>query len=467
MTDIAFATIAELSAAIDARAISPREILQATLARIERLEPVLNAFAALDREGAAADAAAAEDRQMRGERLGPLDGIPTSVKDLIAQRGLPLRFGSRATSAVPALADAPSVARLRAAGAVLLGKSTTSEFGCKAVGDSPLTGITRNPWNPAMTPGGSSAGAAAMVAAGIAPYALGTDGGGSIRIPAALCGLFGIKAQFARVPVYPASATPTLGHVGPLARSAGDAALALGAICGFDRRDPFAVAGPVPDFAAAMRDRRPLRIGWSATFGYARPDPEVAAICAGAVARLETLGHRVEEIPALMPDPAQMWAAEFYAGAGTRLRGVIEETPDLLDPAVLAVLRIAVAQDMGAYYAKVFERYAFREAMRAAFAPYDAIVSPVLPVAGVPAERDMPDGWDRAAIVSWVAYTYPFSLTGQPAASMPVGVTAGGLPVGLQIAARSHDEAAIFALAGGYEAAFGPAPRPAMDWAAG
>lgn len=267
MSDLAFATISELSRGLEDKQFSPTELLDDVLGRLEVLEPQLNMFAALDVEGAKQDAIASEVRQLRGERLSCLDGIPTSIKDLIAQKNLPQRFGSRTAGAAPMAEDAPSVARLRAAGAVLLGKSTTSEFGCKAVGDSPLTGITRNPWNRDLTPGGSSCGAAAMVAAGLVPYALGTDGGGSIRIPAALTGLFGIKGQFGRVPVFPTSATPTLAHVGPLCRTVDDAAIVMEHICGHDRRDPFSVAGPVPRFTeAAARSARcgsPIRRPWA------------------------------------------------------------------------------------------------------------------------------------------------------------------------------------------------------------
>lgn len=203
MTGFAFATIGELSNGYQRRAFSPTEVLADVIRRLEVVEPALNMFAHLDLESARVQACAAEQRMMRGGLLGPLDGIPTSVKDLIAVAGMPQRSGSRTTSAAAVARDAPSIARIRAAGGVILGKSTTSEFGCKAVGDSPLTGITRNPWDTSKTPGGSSAGAAAMVACGLVPYALGTDGGGSLRIPAALTGLYGIKSQFGRVPVFP------------------------------------------------------------------------------------------------------------------------------------------------------------------------------------------------------------------------------------------------------------------------
>lgn len=451
----AFATVSDLSGLLERKEISPTELLTDTLVRIDKLEPILNTFAFLDTDGAQAAAQAADKRQRDGKRLSTLDGIPTSIKDLIAQKGLPLRFGSKASSDSPAAEDAPSVRRLRDAGAVLLGKSTTSEFGSKAVGDSPLTGITRNPWNTEMTPGGSSSGAAAMVAAGIVPYAIGTDGGGSVRIPAALSGLFGIKASFGRVPVYPVSATPTLAHVGPLTRTVKDAAMVLDVISGYDNRDPFSVYGPSEDYTRSLNTGRTLRVGWTPDFGYAKVEAEVADIAQTAVNNLASMGHEIVELPNLMEDPVDMWNAEFYAGIGTKLRGVIESSPDLLDPAVLKVLEIAISQEMGDYYAKVFERYAFRDKIRKVFEQYDVLVSPTIPVSHVPAGQNVPSSHQERSIVSWVCFTYPFNLTGNPAASMPIGFDARGLPVGLQVAGRLNDEKTVLNLCHAYEEAFG------------
>lgn len=448
----AFQTVEALSQGLEARDFTPMDLLEDVIERLEVLEPVLNSFACLDLEGARADAKAAAARQSAGARLSPLDGIPTSVKDLIAQKGLPQRFGSRTTPDTPMADDAPSVARLRAAGAVLLGKSTTSEFGCKGVGDSPLTGITRNPWNTDLTPGGSSAGAAAMVAAGLVPYALGTDGGGSIRIPAALTGLFGIKAQFARVPVYPTSATPTLAHVGPLARSVTDADTVLRVIAGFDRRDPFSVAGTLPDMTGAA-PKRPLRIAYAPTLGYASPNPDVAALVAAAASDIAAIGHEVIEVADVMDDPLDLWMSEFYAGAGTRLQATILNAPDIIDPPVLDMLRPALSQNMQDYYAKVFERYALRDKMRLFFEDYDLLISPTLPSAAFGVGLNAPPDWHEQNPVGWVAYTYPFNLTGQPAASVPVGFTDAGLPVGMQIVGPSHGEAAVLSLSAQYQAA--------------
>lgn len=447
MSGFAFATISQLADGYRSRAFSPLEVLEDVIRRLHGIEPKLNMFAHLDLEGARVQATAAEARMMAGGLIGPLDGIPTSIKDLIAVAGMPQRFGSRTTSMANVAKDAPSVERLRAAGAVILGKSTTSEFGCKAVGDSPLTGITRNPWDLSKSPGGSSAGAAAMVACGLVPYALGTDGGGSLRIPAALTGLYGIKAQFGRVPVYPTSATPTLAHVGPLTRTASDAATVLSVIAGYDPRDPFAVAGPLPDFRAALSQGPRLRIAFSPTLGYGRVDPEVAAIIQRAVEVLQSWGHHVDQIDECFDDPIDLWTAEFYAGVAIRLRAALESAPEALDPAVLKVLQAAVAQDLRSYYDSVFRRYDFREKLRVLMQPHDLLVTPTLPVASIDVGVDVPAALADRNIVSWATFTYPFNLTGQPAASLPIGRTASGLPVGLQVVAKAMGETAILSVA--------------------
>lgn len=453
-TDFAFKTALELSRAIATRQVSPVELMQATLAQVERLNPGLNCFASYAPEQALAAAKAAEQALMAGQPLGPLHGLPISVKDLIAVKDLPLTFGSRVMAGNVATADAPSVERLRSAGACLIGKTTTSEFGCKAVGDSPLSGITRNPWDSSKTPGGSSAGAAASVAAGLTPFALGTDGGGSIRIPASLCGLFGIKAQFGRVPVYPVAATPTLAHVGPLARTVRDAALLLSVISGHDRRDPFSVAGPVPDYLGACdMPIKGMRIAWSRTLGYARPDPEVAAIAERAARVFADLGCEVVEIDRVLDeDPVAMWTSEFYAGVGVRLKKQLAEQRELLDPAVAEMLKDALAQSSEAYYTQVFRRYELRDKMRLFFEQFDLLLTPTLPCPAFDVGLNTPPQLPGRNIVDWVYYTYPFNLTGQPAGSIPAGWTRTGLPVGLQMVARSHHETDIFRAAAAFEA---------------
>lgn len=452
-TDLAFRTALELRQAIGARQVSPVEIMQASLARIERFDPKLNCFATYTPELALEAARSAERELMAGRPTGPLHGLPISVKDLIAVRDLKLTFGSRAAANNVAAVDAPSVERVRAAGACIVGKTTTSEFGCKAVGDSPLSGVTRNPWNTAKTPGGSSCGAAASVAAGMTPFALGTDGGGSIRVPCALTGLFGIKAQFGRVPVFPVAATPTLAHVGPMARTVRDAALLLSVVSGHDPRDPFAVAGPVPDFLGACdRPVKGMRIAWSRTLGYANPDPEVAEVAERAARAFADLGCELVEVEKVLDaDPVDLWVSEFYAGVGVRLKKPLAEQRELLDPAVADILKDALRQTSEEYYTNVFRRYELREKLRVFFEQFDLLLTPSLPCAAFDVGLNTPPQHADRNIVSWVYYTYPFNLTGQPAASIPAGFTRAGLPVGLQMVARINQETDIFRAAAAFE----------------
>ena len=448
-------TAREAARLVAMKAISPVELVRRALDRAEETQPTWNCFTVLRRDEALAEAKKAEDAVRRGEAVGPLHGLPFSAKDLISVAGLPYASGSRAMADNIGKVDAPAVERARRGGAILIGKTTTSEFGCKPVGDSPLTGITRNPLDPATTPGGSSAGCAASVAGGITPFALGTDGGGSIRVPAALTGTVGVKANFGRVPVWPASATPTLAHVCPLARNVRDAALLLETVAGYDARDPAAIAGPVPLFLAACETPpKGLRIAWSPTLGYAQPHPEVVAICERAARRLADTGCVVEEVERVFAaDPEDIWTAEFYAGVSARLRPVLESRRDLLDPAVADILDLALQQDMRAYYETVFRRYALRDDMIAFFSRYDALLSPTLPISALEVGRNVPPGLEHRNLVSWVYYTYPFNLTGQPAISLPAGRTVAGAPVGLQIVAGRNDEATALRVAAWLEAA--------------
>ncbi|SEO66222.1 amidase [Aquisalimonas asiatica] len=448
-----FASLQQLRAAIMERRLSPLELVDATLDLVDRFEPQLNCFAYLDRREVRLQARNIEGRLRRGDELGPLTGIPIAIKDLITVAGGPTQFGSRVMRGKHIEQDAPVVERIRAAGGIILGKTTTSEFGCKAVGDSPLTGITRNPWNLDKTPGGSSCGAAALVAAGITPVAIGTDGGGSIRIPASMTGLFGIKGQFGRVPVYPASATPTLAHVGPLSRRVTDAATVMNVIAGGDERDPGSVwAQPMDYEQACRRTSDPLRIAWSPTLGYGEPTGETIEIVQSAVTALQDLGHTVDLVERVFPeDPVDLWVAEFYAGVGTRMADALSRDREAIDPEVVVELDAAVAQEMGAYYQSVFRRYDFRETVRKFFNDYDLLVTPTLPVEAFDVGLPTPPTHRHRSIVSWSYYTYPFNLSGHPAASVPAGFTRDGLPVGLQLVAPALREDRLFSVASALE----------------
>lgn len=450
---LSFVPATELLRLIRSKAVSPVEVAERALREADATQSTLNAFVTLTPEIAMDAARRAERAVMAGDR-GLLTGLPLSVKDLTAVKDVRFTSGSRTLANFVASVDSPAVERVKAHGAIIIGKTTTTEFGCKGSSDSPLSGQTRNPWNLSKTTGGSSAGAGASVAAGITPFALGTDGGGSIRIPSSLCGLFGIKAHFGRVPVFPVAATPTLAHVGPMARTVRDAALLLTAISGFDDRDPASVAADVPDYLAAC-DRAPkgLRIAWSPTLGYARPNPEVATLAERGVRTFEGLGCNVELVERVFDDPIDLWMAEFYAGVGTRLKKTLIEQRELLDPAVASVLDNALNQTIDEYYGRVFARYEFREKVRRFFGRFDLLMTPTTPVAAFDVGRDVPPELDGANIVSWVAYTYPFNLCGLPAASIPCGFTTVGLPVGLHIVGKALGETTIFSAAAAFEVA--------------
>ena len=450
-----YATAQEIRDRIVRKEISATEVMTETLSRMEALEPTLNAFVTPTPERAMEAAREADRLLGEGGEPGPLHGVPISVKDLINVGGVRTTFGSLTMADNVAQDDAPSVERARAAGACVIGKTTTTEFGCKAGGgDSPLSGITRNAWDPSKTTGGSSAGAATSVAAGVTPFALGTDGGGSVRIPSSLCGVFGIKAQYGRVPVFPTSATPTLGHVGPISRTVRDAALLLGVISGFDARDPASVSEPVPDYLAACEAPvGGMRVAWSPTLGYARPTSEVLEIAEGAVRTIEEMGCPVDLVEDVMEDPVELWSAEFYAGAGTRLKDALRNSRELLDPAVADVLDGALEATVVDYYEKVFARYALREKVRRFFERYDLLLTPTLPVPAFGAGVNVPPGLPDRNVVSWVYYTYPFNLTGNPAASISCGFTVDGLPVGLQAVAATNREADLLRLGAALESA--------------
>ena len=454
-SDLLTKSALELLALIRKREVSPVELAQASLDHIEATQPTINAFVTLAPELALDAAREAERELVSGQRLRALHGLPISVKDLIALDGFPMTFGSRTMKENVARFDAPSVERIKAAGACIVGKTTTTEFGCKVAGDSPLTGVTRNPWDLTKTPGGSSSGAAASVAAHVTPFALGTDAGGSIREPAAFTGLFGIKPQFARVPLFPPSAAPTLAHVGPFARTVRDAALLLQVISGFDARDPFSVSEPVPDFLGACEQSpKGMRIAWSPTMGYARPSAEVLAMTERAAKTFEGFGCTVELVESVFAeDPADIWTSDFYGGIRARFGRQYRESRDMLDPALVATLDGFADEPLSAYYAKVFRRYELRESLRQFFERYDLLLTPQTPLPAIDVGVNIPDEYAGRNLCSWLFYPYPFNLTGQPAASVPAGLTANALPVGLQIVARTNCEVDIFRAAAAFEAA--------------
>jgi aspartyl-tRNA(Asn)/glutamyl-tRNA(Gln) amidotransferase subunit A len=434
-----------LAGAMRRRELSPVEVTARALERLEETESVLNAFVTVDRDGAMAQARAAEAALLRprGDVAGtPLLGVPVSVKDLIDVAGLPCTFGSLTMKDYVPQEDAPSVARVRRAGAVIIGKTTTSEFGYRGYTKSLVHGSTANPWNIGRTPGGSSGGAVASVAAGVTSIALGTDGGGSIRSPCALTGLVGIKPTFGRVPVWPASATPTLAHVGPIARTVEDASILLRAIAGPDLRDAFSLYPAMeaePDADAVLR----LRVAFSPTLGYGRPDQDVTDAVEAAVQRLDDIWPDVELVESVCPDPAEILGAEFIGGCSARIGDAVEATPDLIDPPLLAAIRDFRAMGSDRYARIMRRRLEHRETLRRFFERYDLLLTPTTPCVAWDIERGLPPGHEAAAV--WSYFTYPFNLGHQPAGSLPCGFGRDGLPVGLQFVTQMLREPVLVA----------------------
>src|SRR5215510_8505880 len=307
-TDLCYMPATDLAAAIRTKQVSPVDVVNAVLARIEQLNPRLNAFCLITAEAARQAAQASEQAVMRGELLGPLHGVPVSIKDLVITKGVRTMRGSMLYEHDVPSEDAPVVERLKAAGAIILGKTTTPELGFKGVTDSPVTGITRNPWHLERTSGGSSGGAGVAVATGMGPLAVGTDGGGSIRIPSSFCGIYGLKPHVGRVPVYPASIIGDISHVGPMTRTVRDAALMLNAIAGADDRDRLSLPTSHPDYLQAMEgDIRGLRMAWSPDLGFALVDPQVRQITAAAVAVFANASCHVEEVNPGFDSPGELF----------------------------------------------------------------------------------------------------------------------------------------------------------------
>ncbi len=436
--------------------LSPVELVKATLKRIDRLQPKLNFLVSVDAEGAVAAAKASETRWRQGAPLSPLDGVPTSIKDNIDLAGFPTRNGSYSTEEAPAASDAPAAARLRAAGLPILGKSTTPEFGWKALTDSPLHGTTRSPWSLAHTPGGSSGGAAALTAAGVAPINHGNDGGGSIRIPAAHTGLVGLKPTYGRIAAYRADGPfSDVTASGVLTRSVVDTALALNATAGPDPRDWRSLPADARDYTVGLEQGvRGLKLGLSLDLGHVKADPEVRTLVSRAARRFEELGAHVEEVGPLIEPLQNSFEPLWIGGFAVRLRQIPTQLHDKLDPGFRAAAEKGMAVTL-ADYARSFEaRSALARDMALWHQKYDLLLTPVTPTAAPPVETlynsDAFPRWSKGA-----PFTLPFNLTGQPAASMPAGLTAAGLPVGLQIGGPARAEHLVLRAMRAFESASG------------
>jgi aspartyl-tRNA(Asn)/glutamyl-tRNA(Gln) amidotransferase subunit A len=452
---LAFTPATELAGLIRAKKLSPVELTKAVLERIERLNPTLNAFCTLTPEASLTAARAAEQAVMSGAPLGPLHGLPYSVKDLAVTKGVKTMMGSHIFASRVPDTDAPYVRRLHEAGGIFIGKTTSPEFGWKALGDSPLTGITRNPWNPEVTTGGSSAGAGAAAAAWLGPLHQGSDGAGSIRIPSAFCGIVGVKATYGRVPLWPVSNNDYATHAGPMTRTVADAALMLQVMAGPDPWDITSLESAPAHYAAALtRGVKGLRIGFSPNLDGLRVDPDVATLVAAAARALESAGATIEDVKKTGFSDTDdmirlMWGCHYIGNYGQFL----DEWRDRMDPGLVACMDEAKRRTAQEYVAMRGRRIGFWDSVRPLFERYDLMLTPTVSVAPFGVGKLNPDGWPQHAWdwFPWASFSYPFNFTGQPAATVPAGLTPSGLPVGLQIVGRRFAETTVLQAAAAFE----------------
>jgi aspartyl-tRNA(Asn)/glutamyl-tRNA(Gln) amidotransferase subunit A len=448
-------TAVELVAHFRRRELSPLESTQACLEATERADRQVHAFCLTDPDRALAAARASEERWRSGGPRGLLEGVPIGVKDVFLTASWPTLRGFPAPP--PGAVwdeDAPVVAALRRHGAVIVGKTTTPQLGWKAVTDGPEVPATRNPWDPSRTAGGSSGGSAAAVALGMVPLAIGTDGGGSIRIPAAFCGIVGLKPTFARVPQWPPSPYGLLAHSGPMARTVTDTALLLDVLAEPDPREWAALPPPGGRYAdAAEGGVHGLRVAFSPGLGYAAVAPEIATAVSAAASALAELGARVEQVDPPFADPRDPFDALWGAGAAAAVARLAPELRDRLDPGLAALAERADGLSAAALLEAEAERARLGAAMGQFHAELDVLVTPAVPIPAFAAGREVPEGWSDPHWPGWTPFTYPFNLTQQPAISVPCGFTAEGLPIGLQIVGPRHGEGLVLRVARAYEAA--------------
>lgn len=460
-TDLGEMDAAGLHRLFRSREASPVEAAEAALARIERFNPLVNAFAHVTPELALASARQSEARWMRGEPRGPLDGVPATMKELTPVIGIPTRRGSgvlcdheRATS------EPEAAARLRRAGVTILGTTSSPELGWKGVTHGPGIGVTRNPWNTSRAAGGSSGGAAVAAALNMGVIHDGSDGAGSIRIPASFCGVFGLKPSFGWIP--PSATVPQfeLAHRGPLARRVRDVVLFMEASAGYVPDAAFGYSPPVPDWQSELgRSVKGIRIGFSRDLSLASPDGEVVAALERAAARFAALGCVVEEADPGFDDPHDsltvLWSVAL-ASSVKKLR-LNREQEAGLDPGLIELVRQGQRYSADDYVEARLFVGGLRVAMAHFHEKYDVLLLPTMPIVAFEAGHDVPPGSDMQNWTEWSPFTYPFNMTGQPAASVPCGRSSDGMPIGMQLVARWYEDGLVMRLAHAYEEAFGEA----------
>lgn len=451
-TEICQRTAKQLTNAFASGDLSPVNAAEATLERAEEINATLNAFTIIDREGALAAARASEKRWRAGAPMSPIDGVPTTIKDIVQCQGLDVRYGSTATSNISKQPDAPSVKNLRGAGAVIIGLTVTPEFGWKAVTDNRKDGITRNPWDRTKTPGGSSGGAAVAAATGAGVLHLGTDGGGSIRIPASFTGTVGHKPSFGRVAAYPSSSFGTVAHIGPIARTVEDAAVMLNVMACRDLRDwtqpPLAFGNVV----ASLVNWSGKRVAYWKTPCVGGVDRSVADAVEAVLKDMELAGAAVTEVR--LPDQdalLEIFYRHWYVGAANRLSSIDPRDHDALDPGFINAAQIGRRYSAVERMQAEIQRAQFGALMDALLDEFDYVASPTVPIAAFDAGRDIPADSELESWVEWSSFSFPINLSQQPACSVPCGFTADGLPIGLQIIGARGDDAGVLSAALTYQ----------------
>ncbi|WP_342237759.1 amidase [Inquilinus sp. OTU3971] len=454
MTSLADLSAVDLVARYRDRSLSPVEVTDTVLQRIEAWEPKLQALWALDAAGARAAAAASAARWAEGRPLGPVDGVPVTIKENIATKGVPVPVGTAATALVPAAEDAPPAARLRESGAVILAKSTMPDYGMLSSGLSSFHKLARNPWDLSTNPGGSSAGAGAAAAAGYGPIHLGTDIGGSIRLPAAWCGVVGLKPSLGRIPIDP----PYVGRVaGPMTRTVADTALAMSVLSRPDGRDGMNLPPAEIDWSDLAIDPKGLRIGLMMDIGAGMAlEPEVGEAVTAAARLLEAAGAVVEPVPAILTREMLDGLDDFWRA---RAWDDVEKLPEESRAKILPYIRTwaeSGAQRSGLAVIRGFNRtMEMRNAAARLFGALDFVLSPTAPVARFPAELASPLN-DPDKPFEHIGYTVVWNMSEQPAVSINCGYTKAGAPIGLQIVGRRFDDLGVLRLAQAYEDRRGP-----------
>jgi aspartyl-tRNA(Asn)/glutamyl-tRNA(Gln) amidotransferase subunit A len=452
-TDPALFSATELLHAYAQKTLSPVEATKAVLVRIDKYDGTFNAFRLVDEARALEAARASEARWVKGVPAGLVDGVPTTIKDLVATKGWSTRRGSLSSSEDgPWDEDHPLVGKLRAHGAVLLGKTTTPEFGWKGVTDSPLTGITRNPWDPSKTPGGSSGGAAAAAAACMGALHHGSDGGGSIRMPAGYTGIYGIKPTFGRVPTWPASGFGSLSHQGPMTRTVADASLMLTVMAEPDPKDWYALPATGEDWRGSLgASVKGWRIAFSPDLGHAEVDPEIAALVKAAAETFTALGAHVEEVDPGLGDQHDLFRTFWYTGAARLQRTMTEEQLAVLEPGFRQVGLEGAEITLNDYLDANAEREAAGTKLNQFLDRYDLLLTPTLPIAAFEVGEEVPVGSGMDRWTRWTPFSYPFNLGRHPAATIPCGLCSNGLPAGLQIVGPMNRDDKVLAASRAYE----------------